>query len=203
MNGRIYDPTIGRFLQADPIIQDPYDTQSLNRYSYVMNNPLSYTDPTGYSRLRSGWWRAPLSIAAAFIPIPGINKLIAKAAIKGALSGAIATGNLKGAVRGAIQAAVTSFIGHGLDGKGGIKNDFARGFAHAVVGGVSAELDGGKFGHGFASSAVAKPLLYVFYIKYINRTRVFSLVIISTRCNDSGITKQRNIPTEEISLRTI
>jgi hypothetical protein len=36
-------------LQADPIIQDPYDSQSFNRYSYVMNNPLTFTDPSGYS----------------------------------------------------------------------------------------------------------------------------------------------------------
>lgn len=48
MGGRIYDPELGRFMQADPIVQDPRDAQSLNRYSYVYNNPLSYTDPTGY-----------------------------------------------------------------------------------------------------------------------------------------------------------
>ncbi len=48
MNGRIYDPKLGRFLQADPIVQAPKNSQSLNRYSYVLNNPLSYTDPSGY-----------------------------------------------------------------------------------------------------------------------------------------------------------
>ncbi|MDM3872668.1 RHS repeat-associated core domain-containing protein [Porticoccus sp. W117] len=48
MNGRIYDATAARFLQADPIIQDPLNTQSLNRYSYVWNNPLNATDPSGY-----------------------------------------------------------------------------------------------------------------------------------------------------------
>ncbi|MCS4308917.1 RHS repeat-associated protein [Rheinheimera pacifica] len=48
MGGRIYDPELGRFIQADPIVQDPRDAQSLNRYTYVFNNPLSYTDPTGY-----------------------------------------------------------------------------------------------------------------------------------------------------------
>lgn len=48
MNGRIYDPTLGRFLQADPHIQAPMNSQSYNRYSYVLNNPLSYTDPSGY-----------------------------------------------------------------------------------------------------------------------------------------------------------
>ncbi|MFY8274706.1 RHS repeat-associated core domain-containing protein [Pseudoalteromonas sp. SSDWG2] len=49
MGGRIYDPNMGRFMQADPIVQNPKDAQSLNRYSYVYNNPLSYTDPTGYN----------------------------------------------------------------------------------------------------------------------------------------------------------
>ncbi|MDF2176845.1 SpvB/TcaC N-terminal domain-containing protein [Aliiglaciecola sp. CAU 1673] len=48
MNGRIYDSVTGRFVQADPIVQAPENGQSLNRYSYVFNNPLSYTDPTGY-----------------------------------------------------------------------------------------------------------------------------------------------------------
>ncbi|MGP4846196.1 RHS repeat-associated core domain-containing protein [Marinobacter sp. 1Y8] len=48
MNGRVYDPLIGRFLSADPLIQAPYASQSYNRYSYVWNNPLSSTDPSGY-----------------------------------------------------------------------------------------------------------------------------------------------------------
>lgn len=48
MNGRIYDPTLGRFLSPDPYIQSPFHSQSLNRYSYVWNNPLSNTDPSGY-----------------------------------------------------------------------------------------------------------------------------------------------------------
>ena len=51
MNGRVYDSSIGRFLSADPHIQDPYDTQSYNRYTYVRNNPLNLTDPSGYSWL--------------------------------------------------------------------------------------------------------------------------------------------------------
>ena len=48
MNGRIYDPLIGRFMSADPYVTNPLELQSFNRYAYVMNNPLRYTDPTGY-----------------------------------------------------------------------------------------------------------------------------------------------------------
>ena len=48
MNGRVYDPEIGRFLSADPFVQEPGNLESWNRYSYVVNNPLSLTDPTGF-----------------------------------------------------------------------------------------------------------------------------------------------------------
>lgn len=48
MNGRIYDPRLGRFLQADPFIQDAAYSQSYNRYSYGFNNPLNGTDESGY-----------------------------------------------------------------------------------------------------------------------------------------------------------
>ncbi|MGD8177452.1 RHS repeat-associated core domain-containing protein, partial [Marinimicrobium sp. ARAG 43.8] len=44
----MYGFTLGRFLSADLYVQSPYNSQSLNRYSYTFNNPLSYTDPTGY-----------------------------------------------------------------------------------------------------------------------------------------------------------
>src|SRR5262249_44920322 len=48
LNGRVYDPYIGRMLSADPVVGDPLNGQTWNRYSYVYNNPLAYTDPTGY-----------------------------------------------------------------------------------------------------------------------------------------------------------
>ena len=49
MNGRVYDYQLGRFLSVDPIIQFPANSQSLNPYSYIMNNPLSGRDPSGYA----------------------------------------------------------------------------------------------------------------------------------------------------------
>ncbi len=47
MNARVYDPEIGRFLSPDPVVQDIYSTQTINRYSYVRNRPLSAVDPSG------------------------------------------------------------------------------------------------------------------------------------------------------------
>ncbi len=47
MNGRLYDPMLRRFLAPDNYVQDPYNTQNFNRYGYVLNNPLMYTDESG------------------------------------------------------------------------------------------------------------------------------------------------------------
>ena len=49
MNGRVYDPDLGRFLSPDPMYQQPAYSQLFNKYSYVINNPLKYIDPSGYS----------------------------------------------------------------------------------------------------------------------------------------------------------
>jgi RHS repeat-associated protein len=48
MNGRLYDPVLGRMLSPDIAIQDEYNAQAYNRYSYCFNNPLRFTDPSGY-----------------------------------------------------------------------------------------------------------------------------------------------------------
>ena len=56
MNGRMYDPLAGRFLSPDPVLQAPDNLQNYNRYSYVLNNPLAYTDPSG-NKLRAAEMR--------------------------------------------------------------------------------------------------------------------------------------------------
>ncbi|MCC5833925.1 MAG: hypothetical protein JJU20_04250 [Opitutales bacterium] len=48
MGGRIYDPVSSRFLSPDPYVQSPNNLQNYNRYSYVLNNPMSFTDPSGF-----------------------------------------------------------------------------------------------------------------------------------------------------------
>ena len=47
MNGRLYDPVVGRFLSPDNFVQDADNTQNYNRYAYCINNPLKYNDPSG------------------------------------------------------------------------------------------------------------------------------------------------------------
>ena len=59
MNGRLYDPALARFLSPDNYVQDPYSTQGYNSYTYVLNNPLKYDDPSGQI--------APLAIAAIIV----------------------------------------------------------------------------------------------------------------------------------------
>jgi hypothetical protein len=65
MGAREYDPSLGRWLSADTIVPEPGNPQSLNRYSYVSNNPLKYIDPTGHTYYPPGcehseqcmdWW---------------------------------------------------------------------------------------------------------------------------------------------------
>ena len=67
MNGRVYDPVLGRFLSPDPFVQAPGNSQSWNRYTYTFNNPLNATDPSGYLaangyKVRWAWECASLGI---------------------------------------------------------------------------------------------------------------------------------------------
>jgi RHS repeat-associated protein len=65
-NARYYDPTIGRFISPDTMIQNPANPQCFNRYSYCLNNPLKYTDPSGH------WeWLLGLAAVTAWIPVVG------------------------------------------------------------------------------------------------------------------------------------
>ena len=70
-NARYYDPTIGRFISADTFAQNFTNPQNLNRYSYVLNNPLRYTDPTG-------WWTIGLglNVFLGFIGNVSASKMI-------------------------------------------------------------------------------------------------------------------------------
>ncbi len=125
MNGRVYDPKLGRFMSANPHIQAPMDTQSLNRYSYVLNNPMSATDPSGYF-FKKLWNKIRPFVSAivgtALIYFTGgtASPFVASwggAATAGAIAGAAANGGniFKGALMGAFSGAAFYGIGSGFD----------------------------------------------------------------------------------------
>ncbi|MFZ6727282.1 RHS repeat-associated core domain-containing protein [Undibacterium sp. MH2W] len=77
MNGRAYDPLVGRFISGDSLVQDSANGQNYNRYSYVLNNPTNLTDPTGFNWLSECTpGRKEISTFAQGIPYLGeIQKL--------------------------------------------------------------------------------------------------------------------------------
>jgi hypothetical protein len=141
MNGRIYDPVLGRFLSADIVVQMPHNVQSYNRHPYVLNNPLSYTVPSGYffwfavaalfgafAYATGGvqFARQVLGIAAAILFGPAgpyaaamatfFGGSFASAVFAGFASGGISSGNIQGAFRGAASAALFFGAGSLADG---------------------------------------------------------------------------------------
>lgn len=143
MNGRIYDAEIGRMLSADPNIPSASNLQSYNRYSYVLNNPLSYTDPSGFffkklfkkiGNFFKKYWKPIVAIVATVVAswavgwyLITVNSLglgfhgvnVAIAAVGGAAGGAslsaLTGGDIgKGALFGALSAAAAYGIGSAL-----------------------------------------------------------------------------------------
>jgi RHS repeat-associated protein len=143
MNGRIYDPTIGRFMSADPFIQAPYELQSHNRYAYVMNNPLLYTDPSGF------WsWRsiviAVIVIVAVVVTMGAAAMAMGYATIAAATTGAYATLGSAMLV-GAAGGFVGGFLGTALNG-GSFAQSLKAGAIGAVAGAITGAVSYGASG---------------------------------------------------------
>lgn len=171
MNGRVYDAKLGRFASADPHIQAAGNSQSYNRYTYVLNNPLKYTDPSGFffkwilNKIKRGLSSLSpnmltiLSIAAMVLMGPGgawaISSFspIANAALAGAVSGFIGSGgSLKAAVVGGITGAAFGAL-HGVKADTLMSSQgMKKVFLHGLTGGASSVVNGGKFGPRFMSA---------------------------------------------------
>lgn len=178
MNGRIFDPTLARFTSADPHIQHPGNMQSYNRYSYVLNNPLIYTDPTGYflkkvfksikkafkKILKNPIVRAIAAIAVAYLTgvyeggifgnmgWSAATTTMANGAAAGFAGGFVGSGgNFKAAMQGAFIGAAFGYVG----GKWA-PNTFANYAGHAVVGCASSEAQGGNCAQGAAAQLASK-----------------------------------------------
>ena len=149
MNGRIYDPKLGRFLQADPILQFPGDTQSYNRYSYVLNNPLKYNDPSGHI--------IPVIFGAIMVAAGAQLTTAAIVVFWMTASLAVANGASWGeALKSGVIAGV-SFYAFGQIGNGNFAGmEFgslpSQALGMGIVGGITSTLQGGKFGHGFIAA---------------------------------------------------
>jgi RHS repeat-associated protein len=176
MNGRIYDPNLGRFLSADPLIQAPYNSQSYNRYSYVMNNPLSMIDPTGYSWI-SKKWKKGIKIAKNVIKntsawgrsnkVRRLTQAFVCTAYK-AYCGAVAAGtayyegaSTSDAIKVGVRAQAAAFVGEKIASSVGSSTDpgsAANIIGNGVAGGVSSEINGGSFKNGFIASATGATL---------------------------------------------
>jgi RHS repeat-associated protein len=159
MNGRIYDPGIGRFMQADPVIQAPGNAQSWNAYTYVFNNPLRYTDPTGMLGQEERQWLGAVIMIAAVVTqqywavnFTGPYAAAMTAAVyagAGFVSGAVATQSWRGGLLGAMTAVTTA----GIASAGG--TGFEAWAVQTFTGGVMGSLQGGDFGHAFLSAGLS------------------------------------------------
>ena len=133
MKGRLYDPVIGRFFSPDNFVQLPDFTQNYNRYSYCLNNPLTYVDPSG-----EFFW----------IPI-----------VVGAVIGGVVNLGIK-ASQGQINSWVDGLAAFGIGAVAGAVGAFTGGVAFAAAGGAAAGAGGFLAGAagGIAGSAFATPI---------------------------------------------
>jgi RHS repeat-associated protein len=180
-NARLYDPQIGRFMGADSMVEAPYSTQDWNRYTYVGNNPLSFSDPSGQCFLGCFWkspvGRAGIALVAAllmqyeFLPAvegaafaSSVSGTFINAGISGGVSGYISTGKLSGAIFGSLEAMSFAWVHFTKTMSMGFPEnpaDYTVGqtlgsaIMHGFVGGIFSAAEGSKFGSGFLAAGMS------------------------------------------------
>jgi RHS repeat-associated protein len=143
MNGRMYDPVVSRMLAPDNFVQTPDFSQNFNRYSYALNNPLMFTDPSGEFIIEAMMIGAFINAAiqTATGNVNNVGDFFLAAGI-GAVSGTAGAG-VGGAVANAVG--TIGFAGGAITGAAG-------GFAGGFVGGAgNAWMGGANFGQGILS----------------------------------------------------
>ena len=183
MNGRVYDPMLGRFGTPDPMTESPYDSQGWNRYTYVGNSPLNATDPSGYCWLGCFWQKPFKALGKLLRKVPIIGQILTVAAglicgpICSSITSAVVTGLASGDLGLALKAGLISMataaaftavgdmtgafpgtLDKELLGHGPLEfMSEAHVFniaGHAAVGCESAVASGGKCGPGALSGAI-------------------------------------------------
>jgi len=139
MNGRVYDPVLGRFLSPDKYVQEGDNSQNYNSYSYCLNNPLKYADPSG-----------DVFVLDDFIAITAMGTMM------GVMNAAMSDKPIwKGALLGAASAAATYGIGSIFNGVGTFGHELLRAGAHGLSSGVFNALNGDNFWNGLISGAAS------------------------------------------------
>lgn len=137
MNGRVYDYKVGRFLSVDPLIHGNGNSQGINPYSYILNNPLAGTDPSGYAPCdENGQCEFNVKTSKAG------SRIVRNETVKGTLSesGGQATLNLTTGSAAAKAAVSNGVVGAGLSN--GFKLSNAEGATQDLGGQESLSKNG-------------------------------------------------------------
>ncbi|MCG2794174.1 MAG: type IV secretion protein Rhs [Weeksellaceae bacterium] len=145
MNGRLYDPLLRRFLNADENIQDPYNTQIYNKYGYVLNNPLMFNDPSG-----EFVWAA----FVAYLSQAVFSAVLASAVIYTAVGIIKGDWSINGFFRTMSFAAVTAMATAGISSIFNVSGFLSQVAIGSLVGGVGGGVQAVLTGENFFNGAL-------------------------------------------------
>ena len=147
MGGRMYDPVVARFLSCDNFVQEPTNSQNFNRYSYCLNNPLKYTDPSGelFGIDDATLMFAAFNLCSSVLTAAAQGQNVWKAAGMSILTSAVSYG--LGSIKSSATNAIGNCFGHGT---GSWATELARAGAHGLVNGTSAAVSNVIAGNGFS-----------------------------------------------------